>query len=965
MRCLSRSVPFLFLLTACTRAPVAGPETPGDPAPPPVADEGAKETSPDLPLDPAVRMGTLDNGLRFYIRHHEKPEKRAYLWLAVDAGSVLEDDDQRGLAHFVEHMAFNGTKRFEKNAIIDFLERAGMDFGADLNAYTSFDETVYQLKLPTDDPTLLTRGFDVIEDWAGALTFDPAEVDKERGVVVEEWRIGRGASQRVFDKQWPIFLAGSKYAERKPIGEKEILEKAPVETLRRFYEDWYRPDLMAVIVVGDVDPDAMEKEIRARFSDLKAPADVRERPNVPVPLLDETRVSVDSDPEMSMTQVSLAIKGPLTERKTEADFRFGLVEGLLHSMFRARFDELRRKPDSPLVFAFSSTSQMGRSVDVFNLSGGAKPGQADAALRAMMVELERVRRHGFLASELERAKASTLRAMERSAAEADTVDGRVYTREIVRHFLQDRAMPGHEKTLQLGEALLPGISIDEINTLAKTWAARKDRVLEAAGASRDKMPSKDELLAIADAVAKEDVQPWEDAAASATLMAEAPTPGTIVKRETLEALGVSVWTLGNGARVVLKPTEFKNDEVLFEAFSPGGHSLVPDKAFASARYAGSIMQSSGIGEHDAVALGKLLAGKVANVQPWIGELEEGLSGNASPRDLELLMQQVHLRFTAPRKDPAAFEAWRDQMRTFVKNRDLNPQTVFFDTMTKVSTKNHRRRLPTTTEELDAVELEAAHAFYAARFADAGDFTFVLVGNFEESELEGLVSKYLASLPSKSRKEKWRDVKVRHPRGVESFQVKKGQDPKSMIVLDFNGTTKWTSEAEDDLDVLADVLDIRLREVLREDMSGVYGVSSRGNIARRPTQRYSYTVRFGCSPDNADALQKAVFDVIAGVKKEGVAQDYLDKIKEQRRRRIEQNKKENRFWLRQLAEHYRYGTDPAEILELEKKLDRITAENVQKAAKKYLDTNRYLSGLLVPETSEATAGGAAAPPAGGG
>lgn len=961
MRRFPRFVPLFVLLCAaslagCSRTPSAGPEAPGDTAPAPVAAADPEPASPVLPMDPAVRTGKLDNGLTFYIRHHEKPEQRAYLWLAVDAGSVLEDGDQRGLAHFVEHMAFNGTKRFEKNAIIDFLERAGMDFGADLNAYTSFDETVYQLKVPTDDPKLLSSAFDVLEDWAGALSFDPAEVDKERGVVVEEWRLGRGASQRVFDKQWPIFLAGSKYAERKPIGEKEILEKAPVETLRKFYEDWYRPDLMAVIVVGDVDPDAMEKEIRARFSDLENPENARERPNVPVPLLDETRVTVDQDPEMSMTQVSLAIKGPLTERKTEDDFRHGLVEGLLHSMFRARFDELRRKPDSPFVYAFSSTGQMGRSVDVFNLASGAKPGQAAPALHTLVTELERVRRHGFLASELERAKASTLRAMERSAAEADTVDGRVYTREIVRHFLQDRAMPGHEKTLELGKALLPGITIEEINALAQTWAGRKDRVIEAAGPSRDKMPAGDDLLAIAAGVAKEDVQPWEDTAASATLMAEAPAPGTIAKKETLADLGVSVWTLGNGARVVLKPTDFKNDEVLFEAFSPGGHSLVKDGAFVSARYAGTIMQSSGIGEHDAVALEKLLAGKVATVQPWIGELEEGLSGNASPRDLELLMQQIHLRFTAPRKDPSAFEAWRDRMRTFVKNRDLNPQVVFFDELTKVSTRGHKRRLPTTVSELDAIDLDAAHAFYGERFGDASDFTFVFVGNFEESALEGLVTKYIASLPSSSRKEKWRDVKVRHPRGVEAFRVEKGQDPKSMVVLDFHGSTKWTPEAEYDLETLADVLDIRLREVLREDMSGVYGVSSRGNLTRRPTQRYSYMVRFGCSPENAKALKQAVFDVIAGVKKEGIAQDYLDKIKEQRRREIEQNEKENRFWLRQLAEHYRYGTDPSEILQLEEKLDRVTADNVQKAAKKYLDTQRYLDGLLVPEEAKAAAGG---------
>jgi zinc protease len=397
-------------------------------------DEQAGSEAAPLAIDPAIRVGELDNGLRYYIRRHEQPKERAQLWLAVDAGSVLEDDDQKGLAHFVEHMAFNGTKRFEKNTLIDFIERAGMDFGADLNAYTSFDETVYMLTVPTDDQKFVQMGMDILEDWAEALTFDPDEVEKERGVVVEEWRMGRGAQQRVFDKQWPIFLEGSKYAQRKPIGEKEILETAPVDALRRFYRDWYRPDLIAVVVVGDVDPDQMEQEIRRRFERLKQPNEPRPRDNVPVPLHEKTRAAIVTDPEAQLATVSIAIKGPYSPLVTEEDYRGELVEELFHGMLGARLDEIRRDPKAPFMFAFSFTGDMGRAVDLFQLMAGAKPGQIDEALKTLAIEVERVRRHGFLTAELERQRAELLRHYERAAQEKDKAESRSYAREIVRHF---------------------------------------------------------------------------------------------------------------------------------------------------------------------------------------------------------------------------------------------------------------------------------------------------------------------------------------------------------------------------------------------------------------------------------------------------------------------------------------------------------------------------------------------------
>lgn len=948
MKLLIRSIIASLAFAACTtKVGDDGTTKPGDVTAKPADTTEAVDDSPALAMDPAVMTGTLDNGLTYYIRKHPKPEKRVLLWLAVNAGSVLEDDDQQGLAHFVEHMAFNGTERFEKNTIIDFFEKSGMDFGADVNAFTSFDETVYMLQVPTDDAKLLSTGYDVLEDWAGAVSFDPEEVDKERGVVIEEWRLGRGASQRVFDKQWPVFLAGSKYAERKPIGDKEILETAPVERLRAFYDDWYRPDNMAVIIVGDIEPAQALAEVERRFADLENPKDAPERVNVPVPLLEETRIDLQTDKELSMTQVTLAIKGPASSMRTVNDYREDLVETLFHGMLRARLDEIRQRPEAPFAFAFSYTSEMGRAVDVFQLFAGAKPGQVEAAAETLLVEIERVRRHGFLSSELSRIKDEHQRDLERAVAEADTVKGTQYAFGLVNQFLEGQTMMSHAEELKLANDTMPEITLDDVNAYAEAWTSRKDRVISAAGAARDTMPSEKEMLAMADGISTMPIQPWQDDDAGGSLMAEAPEAGSITSKERIEEIDVSVWTLSNGAKVVVKPTDFKNDEVMFTAFSPGGHSLAPARIFESAQWADGIVGQSGVGEFDQIALGKLLTGKVARVRPWINELEEGMQGTASPQDLEVFMQLVHLYFTAPRKDEQAFGAWKGQMDTFFKNRDLNPQAVFFDEFGKIASGNHPRRQPPSSEKIDEVDLDTAFDFYKQRFADAGDFTFVFVGNVDEARLEELSATYLASLPSSGRKEKWKDIKVKPPKGVAKVRVQKGQDPKSFVMLAYHGDVRWSPEVEDDLDMLSEAMSIRLREILREDMSGVYGVFSNSNFDRRPKSRYQYLVGFGCSPDNAPKLTQAVFDLVAKVKKEGIEQEVIDKVKEQRRRGLETDLKENRFWMRQLSEHFRFGTDPRKIAELAKMIDRVTTDNVKKAANKYL-RGQYVDALLMPE-----------------
>ena len=959
MKLTRAALSLLLVLSACKASFSASTEKPStDDAKPPVAatdDAPATDDSPALPADPTVRVGKLDNGLTYYIRKHSKPEKRAALWLAVDAGSVLEDDDQQGLAHFTEHMAFNGTKRFEKNTLIDFIEKAGMDFGADLNAYTSFDETVYQLTVPTDDPNTVSKGFDILEDWASAITFDPQEVDKERGVVIEEWRLGRGASQRVFDQQWPIYLEGSKYADRKPIGKKEILEGAPVDALKRFYKDWYRPDLMAVVVVGDLDPAQVEKEIKARFGKLKNPESERPRPNVKVPILDKTRAAVVTDPEAPRTQVSVAIKRPAKPVLTENDFRDELVEDLFHGMLRARLDEIRQSPDSPFMFAFSFSNTMGRAADVFQLFSMVKAGQSEEALRTLLTEVERVGKHGFLASEFERQKADVLLNYEKSAAEDDKMPARNHAFRIVRSFLDQDALPGAGQKLEMAKRMIPGITLEEVNAMASTWMSSKDRVVMASGPARDEMPKEKALLAVVDDVRKAKIDPYTEEAAAESLMASIPEPGEITSKKQLDAIGTVEWTLSNGVKVVVKPTDFKNDEVMMQAFSPGGTSRISDKAFASGRFAASVASAGGVGDHDAVALRKALQGKDASVRAFVGELEEGMSGSASPKDLETMMQLIYLSFTAPRADEEAFTAFKESQREFVRNRDLNPQSVFFERLQAETSNNHKRRMPLKIEDIDKVSLDEAMEVYRDRFADASDFTFVFVGNIDKQQLRKLSKTYLATLPTKKRKDNWKDIGARAPKGVKAFTVNKGQDPKAFVMMTFHGKAKWTPEAADDIKILADVMGIRLREVLREEMGGVYGAFSFGEIERRPRQEYSYTIGFGCAPENVEKLKKAVFDIINEVKTEGANDEIIEKVKETRRRQLETDLQENRWWTRKLVEHYRFGTDPSDLADTSKATERVTKKNVQSAAKQFFNTKRYVDGVLLPE------GGAEADP----
>ncbi|MBX3229292.1 MAG: insulinase family protein [Labilithrix sp.] len=944
------AVSALLLLAACGGSPP--PAAPVASPPGAKAAQAAEQSDPPLAMDARVTKGKLENGLTYYILPHKKPEARAQVWLAVNAGSVLEDDDQRGLAHFVEHMAFNGTKRFPKSEIVDFLEKSGVRFGADLNAYTSFDETVYTLQVPTDKPEILAKAFNVLRDWAGDVTFDPVEVDKERGVVLEEWRLGRGAGMRLFDKRAPVLFHGSKYAERITIGKPEILKTASRDTLYRYYKDWYRPDNMAVIAVGDFTAADIEKQIKAEFSNLPPAAkNAKPRALAEVPAHAQDLYSIETDPEMTATSISVMTKLPKRPHKSAKDYRRVLTEQLYNSMLNARFDEIRRAPNAPFLSAMSYAGGGVRSLDVFSQNATVKEDGIPAGYAALREELLRVEKHGFVKSELERAKASTLRNFQQHVKEYDKRDSRVFSAEIVRNFLTEEAMPGPEKELALAEEMLPTITLEELNVLGKTLG-KGSHVLAVAGGPKMVKPTPETFSALDKELAAKDVKPYDDGGEGVPLMAKAPAPGKVTATKSIAEIGVTEWTLSNGVRVVVKPTTFANDEVKLSAFSPGGTSLVKDADFDTARAADTIVSQGGIGPVDAVQLRKSLAGKIASLNPRINELEEGLTGNASPNDLETLMQMVHLTFTAPRKDESAFASWRARETERVKNRRLSPESTFLEDMSLFSTQNHLRRQPTTPESLLKVDLDKALAIYKDRFGDAGDFTFLFVGNVELEKLKPLVETYLGSLPSSGRKETWKDPKVARPSGVAKKVITKGSEPKSRVMLTFHGNEKFTRDTENDMKMLGEALRIRLREVLREDMGGVYGVGANGGIARRPRAEYSFNVSFGCSPENVDKLEKAVFDEIQSVQAQGVSDLYVTKIKEMRKRAHETDLKENSFWLRELERAYVYGDDPKQIQDISAMTEKVTSDRIKAAAKKYLSKTQYILGELKPETTAA-------------
>lgn len=908
-----------------------------------------------IPFSPDVRSGTLPNGLKYYIRKNAKPEQRLELRLAVNAGSVLERNSQVGLAHFVEHMAFNGTKNFKKDQLVKYLESIGTRFGADLNAYTSFDETVYMLQLPTDKPELVDKGFLILEDWAQGLSFEGAEIEKERGVIIEELRLGKGASQRMRDKQFPILFKNSLYAERLPIGTEENLKSFPHDTLKAFYHDWYRPELMAVIAVGDIDVDAVEKKIKEHFGRLQTRPNAPARPNVAVPDHDETLFALASDPEATTTQISVYFKRAPKTTTRVMDYRRDMVEQLYSQMFNQRLDELTRKADPPFLFAFGGGGRFVRSKDMYSLGAGVKPEAIARGLDAVLTEAARVRKHGFTETELERAKTDVLRRMERAYEERDKTESGDLAMELVRHFLEAEPVPGITMEYAMYKKYIPSITVADVNALATEFITEKNRVVSLSMPKKDglTMPTEKELQAVLDGVAKKTIDPYVDQVANKPLIEKLPAAGRITNERKLDNIGVTEWTLSNGARVVMKQTDFKNDEILFGSFSPGGASLTPDNKVLTAQLSGTITELGGLADFDETALRKLLTGKVVNVSPYVQELFEGFNGSVAPKDLRTFFELLYLSFTAPRKDVEAYTAMRDRMVSMYENMGARPESVFSDTVSTVMASYHPRVRPVNATRLKEIDQDEAIAIYRDRFADASDFTFIFVGNFQTDTLRRYAETYLATLPALKRNETWRDNGVDRPTGAVERTVRKGIEQKSTVLMVFNGPMSWSYEDRYILSSLGEHMQRKLREEIREEKGGTYGVGARAMAERYPKPEYTAIVQFGCNPARVDELVATALSVIKDVAENGASDEDIAKILEIQKRDRETSLKQNGFWMGRITSIWRNGDDPDEINWLEKAQKSLTSDALKAAAKKYLDPATMMKFVLLPEKDAET------------
>ena len=901
-----------------------------------------------LAVDPAVVTGVLDNGMRYLIRANAKPEKRAELRLALDVGSILETDQEQGLAHFVEHMAFNGTRHFAKQELWDYLERVGLRIGADLNAHTSFDETVYKLTVPTDSTQIMETAFQIFEDWAHGVSFEAEEIDKERGVVIEEWRRGQGASTRMLHKQLPALFADSKYALRIPIGQKAVLDTFQHDMLRGFYDKWYRPDLMSFIAVGDFEPAYMESLIVEYLSRVPAPATVTARPESPVPGHEETLFAIATDPEATQNTVLVYHKQDTLEQQTERAYRHSLMEGLYHGMLNRRLYELTVRADPPFLGGYSGIGLSVRTKEFLLLGAAVENNGFERGLGALLTEASRVAQHGFTATELARQKKQMLRGMEQAFRERDKLQSSGFASEYIRHMLAGEPIPGIEGEHELYSKWLPAITLTEVNELAQSWAGSVNRVIAINAPEKEGVgvPSAADLLATFETVASVNVEPYVDQGEDLPLLANEPTPGRIVGRDEIPELGVIIWELSNGARVVLKATDFKNDQILFSAYSPGGHSLVEDASFVPAAIASAAVTQGGLGNFDQVGLMKWLSGRVVGVSPYVAELHEGLSGSASPQDAETMFQMIHGYFTETRTDSVAFASLRKRLEAMVENRSSRPETAYGDTIQVTMAQHHHRARPWSESMLQELDLQTSMEVFQERFADASDFTFFFVGNLDMESVEPLVEQYLASLPASHRGEGWRDVGMTPPTGVVTRTVRRGLEPKADSRIIFTGPFDFDNRLDRlQIGLMAEAFQIKLREVLREDLGGTYGVGVGASPARFPTGNYRLTVSFGCDPERVEELTAVVFEQIKNLQKAGLDSSYTEKVREIRRREREVSLKENGWWLSLLEWVDKYGVDPLLIL------DNSVAENFSPAdvlrASKWFDLTNYARFVMLP------------------
>ncbi|SEP77332.1 M16 family metallopeptidase [Flavobacterium urocaniciphilum] len=913
----------------------------------------AQDLDVKVPFDPNVKTGVLPNGLTYFIRKNAKPEKKVDLRLVIKAGSILETDQQQGLAHFMEHMCFNGTKRFPKNKLVDYLQSIGVKFGQHLNAYTSFDETVYFLPIPADSPEKIENGFNILEDWAFNTTLSPEEIDKERGVVLEEYRLGLGADKRMMGRFMPKMMYNSQYAHRLPIGQKEILENFTYDKLTSFYKDWYRPNLMAVIVVGDIDVNEMEKKIKDHFSSYKNPKNEKPRSQFEVPNHKETFVAIESDKEASSSDVQLLYKDLDTPKKriTEKDLKKAIVESLFTSMINARLDEYANGNKPPFLYGYSYHGEtFAQTKNAYQSMAMTEDNKQLEALKVLVDENNRVKKFGFKQGELDRAKAEVLAWKDKQYKEKDKQNSEMYVNELQSHFLSGNLLPGIEWSYEFYSKFIPTITLADVNAEISKLIREENRVVILTSPEKEsiKKITESEVLSVLNNDAST-IKDYEDKAVAASLLRNPIKEGSIINKSTIDKIGVKTFELSNGAVVKYKKTDFKNEEILFEAVSFGGSNLYSNEDFKKVNWANGGLTEAGFSGLKTNDVTKFMTGKIANVSPYISGLTEGLRGSSTPKDFEYMLQMMYAYFTDLNYDAEAFEAYKQKQNSMFANIASQPNFYFSQEFYSYLNQDNPRFLGLVPMEKDwtYTDYKLAYEKYKERFANAGDFEFYFVGNIDETQFENLIKKYIASLPATKSKETYKDLGYRVRKGEVKKVVNKGTDPKSNVNIMIFGETSYNADEVLPMQFLGEILNIKLTEKLREAESGVYTVRSSGSVSKVPYGSFNFNVSFPCGPDNAEKLIQSTLQEMEKLVANGPEEKDLLKVKETNLLDYKKNSKENRYWMSNFTKAFTNSGNLEDILKYEENVNAVTAKQIQEVAKKYLTKEKKI-GVLMPE-----------------
>lgn len=910
-----------------------------------------------LPIDSKVKIGKLANGLTYYIRQNKKPEQKVELRLVVNTGSVMEDDDQRGLAHMCEHMAFNGTKNFKKNEIVSFLQNIGVGFGNDLNAYTSFDETVYMLPIPTDKPGNVEKGFQVLEDWAHNVTYLDEDIEAERNIILEESRLGKGAEDRMFKKVYPVLFEGSKYANRLPIGIDSIIKNHKYETIRRFYKDWYRPNLMAVIVVGDIEPSVAENYIKKHFEGLTNPANERPRINAAVPPYTKNQGIVTTDKEATMYQTSFVYSAfPYKEATTIDEYKNDITESLFSTILNQRLRELTQKENPPFLYGGIGFDSYARGYKSFQAQAVLATGDATKAITTVVEEIEKVKRFGFTQAELDRAKTNLLTSMERMTKEKDKTESSSFVEEYIRNFLTNEPIPGVEAEFQYHKNLMPSIKLEDINAIANNLKANNNFVTYITGpdANASSLPNGEALVnAVKDVANKADIKAYQEKTVSTTLLKRNLTAGKIIATTKNEQLGTTTYTLSNGIKVTIKKTNFKNDEILMSAKRMGGINNYGLEDKYNATYATQVIGSMGIGEYNPTDLRKALTGKIATVSPIFSAVSEGFRGNCSVKDLETMLQLLNLYVYEPRKDTSLYKSFIQKSKSQTVFMMANPQTAFIDTLYSTMYGNNPLAPVAIPKAIyyDKVNLDKVLTIYKEHFNDLSGMHFTFVGSLPKDTTEKLIEKYIASLPATNKKFNYKDNGVRPVKGKINLNVNKGKEEKALILAMFSGEVPYSEDLDMKADAITEVLNIKIIEELREKIQGIYGGGMGAQVEKYPYNNYTIFAQLPCGPAKVDTLLIALNSQIDSIKLYGPSVTNLNKVKLQWIEQAKTAAKENSTWLQKIQDVMLDNKNADRFINYEKYVNALTPEQIKATANILFNGKNVLTAVLKPEAKK--------------